>query len=86
MPESRRMLSNSPAARAALRCGWLTNMGHCALDKPLSGAALASLLLFLAREELVRVDWVACGQSVDTKTSIGTITARGREVYERGWL
>ena len=86
MVESRRMLSNFPAARAALRCGWLTNLGLCALDKPLSGVALSSLLLFLAREELVRVDWVACGQSVDTKTSIGTITARGREVYERGWL
>ena len=86
MPESRRMLSNFPGARAALRCGWLTNQGHCALDRPLSGAALASLLLFLAREELVRVDWVNCSGSVDESTSIGTITERGREVYERGWL
>ena len=86
MVESRRSLANFPAVRAALRCGWLTNLGLCALDKPLSGAALSSLLLFLAREELVRVDWVACGQSVDTRTSIGMITARGREVYARGWL
>ena len=84
MPERRRKLSN--CASQVLRCGWLTNLGLCALDRPLSGAALNSLLVFLSREDLVRVDWIACGGSVGTDTAIGTITAKGRKAYERGWL
>ncbi|MDE0109938.1 MAG: hypothetical protein OXN96_19200 [Bryobacterales bacterium] len=79
-------LAGRPVVNKLLRCGWLTEAGHCALDKPLSGSALNSLLLFLDREGLVRVDWIGCGGSVDTRTSIGTITAKGREAYERGYL
>ncbi len=78
----------SKCVNQVLACGCSNERGMCWLPfRPLSGAARASVLVFLAREGLVRVtDWSTEGKSCRAGSVIGLVTNKGRKVRARGYL